>query len=118
MVMTIEGAFAETGKVLATSQHVGGAQSGEKFAGVGYGFTRIGGNGTGTHHAARGFEGKIEDGGEVEVEAEGTAVFSDELAVLAEKFVVTAGEDLRSGRGGAESFAEAIDLAAFKVDAS
>ena len=107
--MAVECAFAETGEMLAASQHVGGAQAGEEFASIGYGFARIGGDGAGTHHAARGFEGKIEDGGEIEVEAEGAAVFADELAVLAEEFAIAGGEDFGGGGGGTERIAEAID---------
>ena len=92
--MAVECAFAETGEVFAASQDVGGAQSGKELTSVGNGLARIGGDGARTHHAARGFEGKIEDGGEVDVESEGAAVFSEKLAMLAEKFAVTGGEDI------------------------
>ncbi len=37
--------------------------------------------------------------------------------MLAKEFAIAGGEDFGGGRGGAESVAEAIDLAAFKVDA-
>ncbi len=50
--MAIECAFAEAGEMLAASQHVGGAQAGEKLARIGHGLARIGGNGAGSHHAA------------------------------------------------------------------
>ena len=70
-----------------------------------------------THHAARGFEGEIEHRGEVNIESEGAAVLSDQLAVLAEEFAIAGGEYIRRRGRWPEHVAKSVYAAAFEVDA-
>ena len=94
-MMRVEVGFAESGKMFAAAEDSGIAQSAQEFAGVDDDLLRIGGDGSRTHHRARGFKGQVERGSEVDVEAESAAVGADDASMLAVEFAASGGEDLR-----------------------
>ena len=117
LVMAVERAFAQTGEMLATSQHSRGPQAGEELARVGNRLARIRRNRARTHDAARSFKRQIEHGSEVNVESQSAAVRSDDLPMLAEKFAIGSGEHLRCRRGWTQHLAKAVHVSAFEIDA-
>src|ERR1700734_1529703 len=118
LMMAVEHALAEAGEVFAASENAGSVESGEKFAGVLDGLARIGRHCTRSHHFAGGFEGQIEHRSEVDIEAESVGIRAENLSVLSEQLAIAGSEDLcRRGRW-TEHITEAVDGAAFEVDAS
>jgi len=86
--MAVETAFAEAGKnvcrIPGRHKHEGRLETPahKKL------FPWIGGDGTGTHHLARGCEGEVEDGSEIDLESKDAAVFPNDLTMLTKKFAI------------------------------
>jgi hypothetical protein len=118
LVMAVERALAEAGKMFAAPQNPGVRQPGKELADIFHGIHGIGRDCTRRHHLARCLEGKIEYGGEVYVKAECTAVLADNLAVLAKHVGIACGKDIRRRRRRPKGLAKTVDAPAFQIDAS
>jgi len=116
--MAVERALAEAGKMLAAPQNPGVCQSGKELTDVFHGFHGIWRDCARCHHLARCLEGQVEDGGEVYVEAECTAVLADNLAVLTKHARIAGGKHVRRRRRRPERVTKTIDAPAFQIDAS
>jgi len=115
--MRVEVGFAEAGKMFAAAKDSGVGQSSEEFAGVNDDLLGIGGNGSRTHHRARGFKCQVERGSEVDVETKRAAVGPDDASMLAVEFTASGGKYFRWGRRGTENLAETVDRSTFEVNA-
>ena len=116
--MGVDGAAAESGKMLATGEYVFFLHAGEKAAGVVNDPPRRGGDHAGAENGGGLGEREVEDGSEDGVEAESAGFAGDEQAMLAEKVAPAGGKDSGSGGHGSDDVAKAIDEAAFEVDAA
>jgi hypothetical protein len=118
LVMAVERALAEAGKMFPAPKNPGVCQSGKELADVFHGFHGIWRDCARCHHLARRLEGQIEDGGKVYVEAERTAVVADNLAVLAKHARIAGGKHVRRRWRGPKGVAKTIDTPAFQINAS
>src|ERR1700693_2755452 len=100
------------------AEHVTSSQSREKLARICHRFPRSCRDHARTHHAPRDIEGQIQHGSEVHVESQSAAVLTDDLPMLAEEFAIAGRENFRRRGRWSEHVAEAVDEAAFKIDAS
>src|ERR1700722_885101 len=117
-MVTVEGAFAETGKMFPASQHFCDLQPGKKFASVGGSLARIVGHGSRTHYFARRGKSQIKHGREVDVESESAAVLADDLTVFAVELAIACGEYVGRRRGRSEYIAETIDRPTLEINAA
>src|ERR1700728_3924041 len=114
--MAVEIAFAEAGKMFATSEDAASTKSGEELPRVRSCFPGIGGDGTRTHHFARGFEGEVEDGGEIDIESKEATVFPNDLTMLTKELAIGGGEYLRGRRRWPKDVPESVDASAFEIN--
>ena len=115
LVMRVQIAFTQAGKVLAGTQHARLAQTTQKLAGVNHGFFGVFGDSARTHHRMRSFKSEVKRGREIGIEAKSAAGLADQTSMFPEQAALPAGEHIcRCGRG-TENIAETIDLAAFHV---
>ncbi len=115
-VVGVELAFAESGEMFAAAGDVSVLESEEEGAGVGGGGLGIGGDGAGGEDGERGFETEVEDGCEIDIEAEGADFSADDLSVGAVEGAEIALDDILHGGCGGDDVLEAIDGAAFHID--
>ena len=116
-VMGVEIGFSQSRKVFGGADHISRFQSSEKFASIENRLLRIGGNGARAHDGARDFIREVDYRSKVGVETDYPAGVADQLAVLAEELAVAAGEDFARRRRGRDDVFQAIDAAAFHVNA-
>jgi hypothetical protein len=90
----------------------------EKFAGVCGDSLWVFGDGASAHHVLGCGKSEVEHWGEIEIEAEGAAVLSDDLAVTAKHARVVGGEDFGCGWSCAQYIAKAVDGSAFEIAAA
>jgi hypothetical protein len=108
MVVRIQPAFAEAGKVLAASGNARGLEAAQELARITHHLDRITGDHPGGHHLARGFEGEVEHRGKVESEAQGARDLADDLAVTAIEPGIAGGENLACGGRWPYNVAETV----------
>src|SRR5208282_2185841 len=116
-VMAVKLALTESGEVLAAAEHTGIAQSAQKLAGVGNDLLGIVRNRPRTQHRPRSFVGQVEHRSKIYIEAQNAAVFADHASMLAKKRSASGGKNFCRRRRRTEHVAEAVDGAAFQVDA-
>src|SRR5215467_13796445 len=104
--------------MFAGTDHTGGAQAGEKFAGVKYDLFSISRDRACAHHATRRLKREVEDGSEIDVESQRAAGLTNDFAVFPEKFGAPAQKDTGCRGCCAKHVAKAVHASAFKVHAS
>ena len=115
--MAIECAFAEAGEMLAASQHVGGAQAGEKLARIGHGLARIGGNGGEVITLREASKARSRTGAKSRLKPRARQFSPISWPCLRKSLRAPVAKTSAAAGVGPKSIAEAIDLAAFKIDA-
>src|SRR5579862_2096479 len=102
LMVAVEPALPESGKVLAATEHARSQKSAEKFTPVRRNVLRIHGHRPRIHHAARSLEGQIHYGSKVDVKSEGAAVLADDLPMLAKQSWIIGRKYFSGGRCGSE----------------
>src|SRR5271166_6168557 len=93
-MMAVKLALAQSGEMLAASQHARLAQPRQELARVADDFFRIVRNRTRTQHRARSLECQVKHRGKIHVEAKSAAVFADHTPMLAKKRAASRGKNL------------------------
>src|SRR5579863_6883167 len=103
--------------MFSAAEHARFPKSGEKFARIGGCFARIRRDRARPHHASRSLKSEIKRRGEINIEPQSAAVFADNLAVLAKKFAIAGGKNIRSRGRRTQHIAKAVYAAALQINA-
>src|SRR5437016_2102895 len=118
ILVSIQVDLAQAREMLSATEYACFGEATQEFPNVEHGLFRLVGNSARTHYRTRSLKCQVRHRGKIRVEAQGTTFFTDHFAMLAEELGIVRGEYFRCGGCGFESFLQAINQAAFHVNAA